>query len=109
MRRIGRLKHRIDLLQKVEELDTLGRQKREQANWQLVAKVWAEVRDVSAVEIEKAKQMVGTATTAIAIRYREGVAMQMRVRFGSRIMEIRSVLDSDNSRRELILLCGEIK
>lgn len=109
MRRVGRLKYKIALLRKVEELDSLGRQKRESANWQLVATVWAEVRDVSAVEIEKAKQMVGTASTAIAIRYREGVTMQMRVRFRGRVMEIRSVLDSDSSQRELILLCGETK
>jgi SPP1 family predicted phage head-tail adaptor len=109
MRRLGRLTRRIDLLRKVEELDSLGRQKRDADTWQLVASVWAEVRELNGVEIEKAKQMVATASIAIAIRYREGVTVQMRVRFKGRTMEIRSVVDSDSSQRELVLLCGEIK
>lgn len=109
MRRVGRLKYKIALLRKVEELDTLGRQKRAPENWQVVANPWAEVRELSVVEAEKAKQMKAAATVAIAIRFREGVNENMRVRFRGRVMEIRSVLDSDSSQRELILLCGEIK
>jgi SPP1 family predicted phage head-tail adaptor len=109
MRRIGRLKHKIKLLRKVEELDSLGRQKRDPDNWQVVANPWAEVRELSVVEAEKAKQMKAAATVAIAIRYREGVSENMRVQFRGRTMEIRSVVDGESSQRELVLLCGEIK
>lgn len=109
MRRISRLKHRIALLEQTEELDSLGRQKRGTAFWKPIANLWAEVRQINGQEIERARQMIATCSHVIAIRYREGVTEAMRVKFGELQFEIRAVLDADGSRRELQLVCGEVK
>lgn len=109
MRRISRLKHRITLLSQKEELDSLGRQKRGASQWTAFATVWAEVRQINGQEIERARQMTAQASHVIAIRYREGVTEAMRVKFGDRTFEVRAVLDADSSRREMQLVCGEVK
>jgi SPP1 family predicted phage head-tail adaptor len=109
VRQLGRLNRRIELLEQRPNYDDLGRQTRGPADWIVKARVWAEVRDLTGNELERAKQMVVTGTTAVAIRFTPAVNPRMRVRFRHRILEIRAVLDSSSDQRELILVCGEVK
>jgi SPP1 family predicted phage head-tail adaptor len=108
MRRLGRLRHRVTILQQAEALDSLGRQQRSAA-WASVATVWAEVRDLSGNESERAKQMQITANVAVTVRHRSGLSASQRVRYAGRDLEIKAVLDADGTRRELLLMCGELK
>lgn len=107
VRRIGRLRHRVELQQQIVGLDSLGRQNRTGAEWQRVALLWAAVIEVSGREAERARQIVADASHAVAIRYRAGVNTEQRLLFRSRVLEIRAVLDEDGTQRELLLLCGE--
>lgn len=106
-RRVGRLKHRVELQQQIAGLDALGRQNRTGAEWTKVAKLWAEVLEVSGREAERARQIVADASHAVTIRYRDGVTNEQRLLFRGRVLEIRAVLDEDGTQRELLLLCGE--
>ncbi len=108
MRKVGRLNRRVELLQQMPSLDTLGRQVRTNT-WSVAAKLWAEVREINGTELERANQMSVTGSHIVTIRYREGVSAANRIRFRGRVFEVRAVLDADSSQRELQLVCGESK
>lgn len=107
IRRIGRLRHRVTLQQQTTAYDSLGRQSRQPTGWTNVAGLWAEVRELSGREAEKAKQIVADASHAVTIRFRPGVNSQQRLLFRGRVFQIKAVLDDDSTQRELLLLCGE--
>lgn len=105
IRRIGKLKHRIELQSQPVEYDNLGRQVR--GEWSTVAKLWAEVRGIGATEVERARQISAQATHIVLIRFRAGVTSEQRILFRGQVLEIKGVLDDDNSRWQLTLVCGE--
>ncbi len=105
--RIGRLRHRVTLQQQTAAYDALGRQSRQPTQWTNVAQLWAEVRELSGKESERAKQMAADASHSVTIRHRAGVSSQNRILFRGRALEVKAVLDGDSTQRELLLLCGE--
>jgi SPP1 family predicted phage head-tail adaptor len=108
-RRVGRLKHRVTLQQRSAQFDSLGRQQRGQEQWVTVDRLWSEVLELSGREAEIARQTVSDATHAVTIRFRSGVSSEQRLLYRGRVLEIKAVTDGDNSRRELLLVCGELK
>lgn len=107
IKRSGRLRHRVYLQAQTTEYDALGRQSRGAANWTTVARLWAEVRELSGRESELAKQIKAEASHAVTIRHRPGVTSEQRLLFRGKPLEIKAVLDDDSTQRELLLLCGE--
>lgn len=59
-------------------------------NWELVAKVWADVQDVRPSRNEKLGQGIPATTrpARVEIRYRTGITADMRCVMGHRIMQI---------------------
>jgi|GEM_PF-410369 len=94
----GALRHRITLQQMTDGA----------SDWIDVAKVWADIRAVSAKEkIDRAdaEQII---THRITIRHRSDVKSVMRVLYGGRLFGIESALDPDERRRWLVLECEEL-
>lgn len=103
----GRLRERVVIQKEVVSRDSFGA---EVNPWQDVATVWASVRPGASGErfISAADQMQATITHTVRIRQRAGVSPKMRLLWGSRVLNIQSVVDPDGRRREVLLLCEEI-
>ncbi|MDU5009483.1 MAG: phage head closure protein [Haemophilus parainfluenzae] len=101
---IGKLRHRITLLQQVNEVNDYGASTQ---TWKRVATVWADVRPLSGREYFSAQQVQSEVTTQIWLRHIEGIKPTMKVKFGKREFEILSVLNTQERDVSLQLMCKE--
>lgn len=101
---IGKLRHRITLLQQVNEVNDYGASTQ---TWKRVATVWADVRPLSGREYFSAQQVQSEVTTQIWLRHIEGIKPTMKVKFGKREFEILSVLNIQERDVSLQLMCKE--
>lgn len=103
--RAGRLRHRIVLEQPTttrsaatgEPVDT----------WTIFASRHAEVRPLNGRAYFAARQHAADVTHEVELRYLAGVDRTMRVSYDGRVLEIESVIDLGERRRELLLMCRE--
>lgn len=75
--------------------------------WQAVADVWASIRPRGGGENLAGDRPSGHVTHEIWVRRRDIVTPRVRFRQGTRIFEIRAVLDVDERRRRFRCLCKE--
>lgn len=68
-------------------------------SWSAVATVFARIEPLSATSVFGADQTLETVTHRISLRARAGLASGMRFRKGTRIFEIVTVHDPDESAR----------
>ncbi|GAB5402805.1 MAG: hypothetical protein Aurels2KO_10360 [Aureliella sp.] len=108
LRRIGRLRHKIQLQRPPTGLDALGRKDRD-ADWTTYRKPWAEVRELSGREVELAHQIHAQSSHLVTVRYSAELDESDRILFRSRVLEIKAILDEDGTQREIRMLCGEAK
>lgn len=69
--------------------------------------VWAEVMPLSGRELWNALQVQPDVTHQVTIRYREGITSKMRIKHGSRYLNILSVIDAEEKRTSLQIMCKE--
>lgn len=74
--------------------------------WADVATVWAAVEPVQGREFWEQQQVQSEVTTRIRIRYRAGVTAAMRVTYGGRFYNIKSVIDPRERHDEMQLMCS---
>ena len=92
----SRLRHRITFQEPNDTADGAGGVTR---GWSDVATVWAEViplrsgNDESLLDAE----MQGTTRLRITTRYRDGITTAMRIVFGTRLFNIRSVVNAEEA------------
>lgn len=75
--------------------------------WQKFAQVNGGIEPASGREFWRASQSVADATHGVKIRYFPGVTPAMRILFGSRVLNIISVLNDGEQDAELHILCKE--
>lgn len=109
IRQIGRMRHKIAVLERTAELNNLGQQKRSNA-WNPIRWIRGEWRDLSGQERELARQIVADVSVIVTTRFLPGLNSKMRLRRNSdnRVVEIRVVLDPDGHKRQAIVYCSEI-
>lgn len=78
-------------------------------SWTTYAAVWAAIRPLSAVETPQAPQATPIATHQVTLRYTTGVTSGHRIKFGTRYLNVESVLNTDERNRELLLQCREVQ
>lgn len=104
----SRLRHRITLQ---AQMLTEGEGGQYAEEWQDVATVWAEVTPLEnrslSVESLFAEQLMARGSHSIVLRWRGDVTAQMRVAFGGRHFDIRSVVDVAERGECLRLLVEE--
>ncbi len=76
-------------------------------SWVTVASVWASIRALSGDEEFTEHRVSGRVTHEVTLRYRSDVEPEMRMSRGTRIFEIRGIVDPDDRRRRLICFCEE--
>jgi len=103
----GILRHRVRIEAPVEGTNEWGEPSQ---GWETVVdNLAAEVRDIRGREYWQSGQVpVGEVTTRVRVRYRPGIARQMRVIHGDRVLSIEAVIDPDGRRTELHLMCREV-
>lgn len=77
-------------------------------SWSETARVFALVEPVTATSLYGADQTLETITHRITLRAREGLASGMRFRWGSRIFDIATVHNPDESGRYLVCRTREV-
>lgn len=102
----SKLKHRLTLQQEVRTDDGQGGYTR---GWQDVADLWAEITPLqgSRNEMLTAGQLQASMLLRVLLRYRAGVAADMRLAFGSRILNIRSVINIGEDDETLEIIAEE--
>ncbi|MBN8431811.1 phage head closure protein [Microbulbifer salipaludis] len=103
--KIGALRHRVTLQQKVQNASGTGARTE---TWTDLADIRAEVKPHAARELSAADNRYQETTHQVTIRYRPGVTRKMRVLFGGRVLEIETVINAMERNRWLHLLCQEI-
>lgn len=73
-----------------------------------VATVYAAIEPLTGNEFLRAGQFDATIDTRIRIRYYPGVLPEWRVKWGTRVYNIKSVADLDERHREIELMCEEV-
>lgn len=106
---IGKLRERIEIQKKPTSVtrDQFGA---EVLSWLPVTTVWADVRSTDGTEQVESSvdQVVATITHSVKIRYYSGLSPAMRVVWRGKALQILSIVENDNRRRELILKCSEV-
>jgi len=103
--RAGRLRHIVTIQRVTETQDGYGDKSEA---WADVADLRAGIEPLRGREFFDAQHVSADVTTKIVIRYYSGIVPKMRVINGSRIWEIKSVIDPDERHRELQLMCTEV-
>jgi SPP1 family predicted phage head-tail adaptor len=75
--------------------------------WTDFATVYADVEPLQGRELYQAQQINDELTHQITMRYYPGVASTMRVKYGTRILLIESIIDTEEGHRQLLLICKE--
>jgi len=73
--------------------------------WELVATVWASIKNLSGLGAIKADAAVSTVKTSIRIRWRTDVTAGMRVVHGATVYRIEAVLPDVQGREWVDLVC----
>lgn len=75
--------------------------------WVAVATVWASVEPLQGREYWAQQQIQSEVSIRLRIRYRSGLTTKMRVVYGSKIFDIKSIIDPQEKHEELQLMCSE--
>ncbi len=96
----GKLKHRITIEQDTAGNDASGGVTH---TWTTFAAVWGYIEPLSAHRLFQAMQANADTTGIIHIRYLKGLLPTMRVKYGSRILLIVSIIADENKVETQIL------
>lgn len=100
----GSLRHRVTLQSAADTPDGAGGFA---TVWSNVATLWAAIEPLAGRERLAAQQLESPLTHRVTLRHRDGVTTAMRVKFGVRVFNIRSVVNRAERDRALELLCEE--
>jgi SPP1 family predicted phage head-tail adaptor len=101
----GRLRHRVTIKSKSVTRDTFGG---ETVSWTTTATVWAAVEPLTGREWLEGKQAAADVTTRIRMRYRSGISPEMQAVYGAHTYDILAVIQPEENRREIQLMCREV-
>lgn len=101
--RSGKLRHRIQIQRRAVEYDRRGHEMRV---WQPIATVWAEVKELSGRELERARQVEAEVTVQVTTRATDLLTTD-RIVFKTRVLEVASAV-TDTLDTERVCLCTEV-
>lgn len=99
-----RLPHRITIQRPIE---TKNQYKISQVDWEDYVSLFASVEPISGREYVLLQNTKSELTVRIKIYYYPGVTSAMRVVYGSRVLNIESVINYKELNREMHLMCVE--
>lgn len=103
--RAGQLRHQIVLQRRTMARTANSAEMAE--TWTSVGTVWANVEPLSGSELLRAQQTQAETTHQVTIRHFDELTPRDRVRFGTRLFEILSIVNRDERNEMLTLQCVE--
>lgn len=104
----GELRNKIIIKVQPTTQDSYGAKIEDTLLWNDFIKCWAAILPIKGREFFNAQQVNATVTTRIKIRYSSGITPGMRVVFGTKLYDIKAVLDIEERHKEIHLMCEEI-
>lgn len=104
---VGDLRHQITIQQMADTTDDYGTPV-ETDEWNTFATVWAAINPLTGREYIQTQNVIPDLTATIKIRYLPGVTTRMRVLYGTRVFDIKAVIDVEEHHREMQLMCAEV-
>ena len=104
--RAGSLRHRVTIQRQELVFGKFGAPLHDKV-WENVATVWASLEAMSGREFFASQQVQSEVTHKVTIRFRPGVAADMRIVHGGRVFGIVAPLP-DNRGTRLVLMCREV-
>jgi len=103
--RIGKLRHRITFQQRTTTQNSYGELTE---TWADYATRWASVEPLKGREYFSAKQTQAEVDVRFRCRYLSGLnTADFRIKYGSRIYDIVSIINVDERNKELIIMAKE--
>ncbi len=101
---LGTLRHRLTLQEETRSADTGGGYT---LTWGDFATVWGRIEPLTGTERLRAMQLESRISHRVTIRHRAGVIAGMRLLHSGRAFNVRAVIDPDERRHWLELMCEE--
>lgn len=101
---IGTMRHRLVLQSPTDTVDSFGQPIR---SWATYTTVWAQVIAQGGTEVQQAGQLSGLVTYQVVIRTLSTVAMTHRMIWGTKTLNIQSVIPLDGERKFLRIVAIE--
>lgn len=102
----GDYQHRVTIEKSTATADSYGQ---ENLAWVAHCTVWAKVKPLIGKEYFAARQTVTAATHKVTLlQYVSGISPADRIRFGERYFNIESIIDVDEMKMEMVLICREL-
>jgi SPP1 family predicted phage head-tail adaptor len=102
----GTLRERIVIEQPSSERTTMGLQV---AGWETVARCLAAIEPEGAGPETEAQALSAMPRFRVAIRARQGVAIDQRIGWGKRLLMIRQIVDDPRYRDRIMMRCEEVR
>lgn len=102
----GMLKERILIERPSSERTAMGLRS---AGWETVARCLAAIEPEGVGPEAEAQALSAMPRFRVSIRRREGVAIDQRVRWGSRVLMIRQLLDDPRRKERIVMRCEEAR
>lgn len=103
--RVGRLRSRVVIQELVHGVDSLGAPTE---SYRDVAEVWAAIRAQGGSEDMEPEHPTAQLSYQVTIRWRDDVTPRHRLLYGTRVLNIQSVVDPNETRKMLLLQCREV-
>lgn len=103
---IGQLRHQISLQSPTNSQNEYGEQTQ---SFDTYATIWAFIEPLSGRELLHAQQISEEIDSRITIRYNSSVISEHRILFGTRIFEIKTIINPEERNEYQQLYCKEIK
>ena len=105
--RAGKLRHRVIVQRRVEATDPQGGI---EESWTTLAYRWASVEPLRGTELFTAQQIEPKTTHRVRLRWDSEplLSTKDRLEFRGRVLNIGSMLNVDERRREFELMCEEV-
>lgn len=110
--RAGTLRELLTIQVNTPVQDSYGEPIESWANIATNPTVWGSVGSRASGErfITGGEQLMATVSHTVRIRYRDDVTVKMQLLWrGSRVLEIKNVVDPDGRKSDLILMCSEVQ
>jgi len=101
----GKLNTKIIIQKPVEIKNSIGE---DITSWSDFSYQWANIAPLSGREYLSNNELRSSVTHRIFIRFIKGVDSSMRIKHGSRIFDIDSIINTDERSRELVIIAEEV-
>jgi len=101
---IGKMRHRLILQQPVSSQNTMDETV---VTWTDMATVWGQIDPATGSWYFQAKQANSNVTGRVHIRYRSDIDPTWRIQYGTRYLNIVSIINVDEKNRELLIMYSE--